>query len=61
MRAYAARTGFETAVGDARKSHACYVEGCGLFGVADVPVYMVVATVGGEGGLGCGKVVGLEV
>lgn len=50
MRAGDSRSGFEAAVGDALEAHAGGVVGCGLLGVADVPVDMVVGFVGGEGG-----------
>lgn len=54
MRADAAIAGFETAVGEAFEAHAGDVVGGGLFGVADVPVYMVVTFVAGQGGDLCG-------
>lgn len=49
VRADASVACFETTVGDALKAHACDVVGSGLFGVAYVPVHMVVASVAGKG------------
>jgi len=50
VRADGSGAGFEATVGDALEAHAGGVVGDSLFGVADVPLDVVVGFVGGKGG-----------